>query len=297
MRTFRLLLVPLALLPLGCESGLPPLDTGGSIFTIGSRLRPATLIRPRDYVVGTPVPVVMLLHGYGGHPRAIDRYFGISRQVNHDQFAVILPRGTRNIWGERFWNATDFCCDYGNDDPDDAGYLNNLYEQAGYYVATDGVYVLGFSNGGFMAYRMACESMPGLKGIASLAGSTFHDPNRCAGATPIPVLHLHGTNDSTIWYQGGFRGSEAGDLHYPGARQAVERWAARAGCDVDAAQHLDPIDLVLSLPGEETLPLRYEANCRDGIRLELWTIDGGPHAPDFDSIEFGRRLISWLFSN
>lgn len=297
MRAFRLLLVPMVLLPLGCESGLPPLETGGSIFTIGGRLRPATLIRPRDYVVGTPIPVVILLHGYNGHSGAIDRYFGISRRVNRDQFAVILPEGTRNLSGQRFWKATDFCCDYWDYDPDDVGYLNSLYEQAAYYVATDGVYVLGFSNGGFMAYRMACESMPGLKGIVSLAGTTFHDPNRCAGATPIPVLHLHGTNDSTVWYRGGFRRSEAGDFHYPGAPEAVERWAVRAGCDVDAAQNLEPIDLVLNLPEEETLPLRYEANCGDGIRLELWTIDGGPHVPNFDSVELGRRLISWLFSN
>lgn len=296
MRSFRLLLASLVLLPLACESDLPPTeDPGQSIFTIGG-LRPATLIRPLDYVPGTPIPILILLHGYNSHSGAINRYFGISRRVNYEQFAVILPEGSKNPNGQRFWNATDYCCDFWNTEPDDVGYLNSLYEEAAAYVNTSGVYLLGHSNGGFMAYRMACESMPELKGIVSLAGTTFYDPNRCEGARPVPVLHLHGTSDGTIWYGGGYRGSGAGNIHYPGAAQTVERLADRAGCDVGAAAELESIDLVLNLPEAETHPMRYEAGCTDGIGLELWTIEGGSHAPNFDSIEFGRILLNWLFN-
>ena len=294
MRTFKLLLAPLALLPLACESE-PIVHETESIFTIGG-LRPATLIRPLDYVAGTAIPVVIMLHGYNSHSGAINRYFGISRRVNNDHFAVILPEGSKNPNGQRFWNATDYCCDFWNTEPDDVGYLNSLYEEAADYVTRAGVYLVGHSNGGFMAYRMACESMPGLRGIVSLAGTTFDDPNRCEGANPVPVLHLHGTSDGTIWYGGGFRRAAAGDFHYPGAAQTVERLAARAGCDVDAAQDLEPIDLELNIPDAETQPSRYEAGCGNGIDLELWTIEGGSHIPSFDSNDLGRRLISWLFN-
>lgn len=297
MRSFRLFLVPLALLPLACESDLPPTeDPGESIFTIGAP-RPATLIRPVDYVVGTPIPVVILLHGYNSHSGAINRYFGISRRVNNDHFAVILPEGSKNPNGQRFWNATDYCCDFWNTDPDDVGYLNSLYEEAAAYVNTNGVYLIGHSNGGFMAYRMACESMPELKGIVSLAGTTFYDPDRCEGATPVPVLHLHGTSDGTIWYGGGYRGSGTGNIHYPGAAQTVERWADRAGCNLDAAAELESIELVLNIPDAETHPTRYEAGCGDGLALELWTIENGSHAPSFSTVEIGRRMIHWLYSN
>ena len=297
MRSFKLLLVPLAVLPLACESDLPPTEdpVQQSIFTIGG-LRPATLIRPTDYVVGTPIPVVILLHGYNSHSGAINRYFGISRRVNDDQFVAILPEGSKNPNGQRFWNATDYCCDFWNTEPDDVGYLNGLYQEAAAYVNTDGVYLLGHSNGGFMAYRMVCESMPGLKGVVSLAGTTFYDPNRCEGATPVPVLHLHGTSDGTIWYGGGFRGSATGNIHYPGAAQTVERWAGRAGCDLDAAAELESLELVLNIPEAETHPTRYAAGCGDGIALELWTIEGGSHAPGFNA-DIGRRMIHWLFSN
>lgn len=293
MRTFRLLLAPLVLVSLACETRQVAHE-GDSIFEIGG-LRPATLIRPLDYVAGTPIPVVILLHGYNNHSQGINRLFGISRRVNIDQFTVILPEGTKNPGGQRFWNATDYCCDFWNTEPDDVGYLNSLYEEAGEYVTPDGVYLIGHSNGGFMAYRMACESMPGLKGIVSLAGTEFNDRSVCDGADPVSVLHLHGTSDPTIWYGGGFRSSAAGLFHYPGASQTVQRWAERAGCDVDAAADLEPIDLVLNIPDEETLPLRYEAGCGDGLAAELWTIEGGPHWPNFDPIEIGGVVLSWLF--
>ena len=295
MRSFRLLLAPLALVSLACGSDMAPGETSESIFEIGG-LRPASLIRPMDYVAGTPIPVVIVLHGYNSHSGAINRYFGISRRVNPDRFAVILPEGSKNPNGQRFWNATDYCCDFWNTDPDDVGYLNSLYEEAADYVTTAGMYLIGHSNGGFMAYRMACESVPELKGIVSLAGTTFDDPNRCEGANPVPVLHLHGTDDATIWYGGGFRRSAAGDFHYPGAAQTVQRWADRAGCDVDGAADLESMDLVSNIPDAETHPTRYESGCGDGIALELWTIEGGGHGPSFNSIDIGGRVISWLFN-
>ena len=294
MRTFRMLLVPLVLLPLACVTD--PVDhEADSIFEIGG-LRPATLMRPLDYVPGTPIPVVIVLHGYNSQSKAINRYFGISRRVNMDHFAVILPEGSKNPGGARFWNATDYCCDFWDYDPDDAGYLNSLYEEAAEYVTPDGVYLIGHSNGAFMAYRMACDSMPGLKGIVALAGTEFDDRTRCDGATPTPVLHLHGTSDGTIWYGGGFRRSAAGDVHYPGASHTVQRWAERAGCDVEAAADLEPMDLVLNIPDAETLPLRYDAGCRDGIRAELWTVEDGSHAPGFDPLELGKLVLAWLFN-
>ena len=79
MRTFKLLLAPLALLPLACESE-PIVHETESIFTIGG-LRPATLIRPLDYVAGTAIPVVIMLHGYNSHSGAINRYFRLFTRI------------------------------------------------------------------------------------------------------------------------------------------------------------------------------------------------------------------------
>ncbi len=291
MKYFTWMVVPAALAVAACDS-TPPEEPRPYRFTIGGE-RPASLTRPYEYVAGTPIPVVIVLHGYGGNSTGIDRYFGISRRLHQDHYAVILPSGTLNQSGRRFWDATDFCCDFWGDDPDDVGYLNDLVEEAADYVEPEGVYLVGLSNGGFMSYRMACESMPKLGGIVNLAGASFHDPKRCDGARPISILHIHGTADATIRYDGGSR--SGGTVRYPGARETVERWASRADCVIQAGETLDSLDLVAGIPGAETTPLRYRTGCRNGTTFELWTIRDGPHVPGFNSAELGGLLTSWLF--
>ena len=95
-------------------------------------------------------------------------------------FLYCYPDGTIDRWGNRFWNATDACCDFGNTGVDDAGYLRGVIEEIARRFAVDRkrVYLIGHSNGGFMAYRMACQSADLIAGIASLAGTTFLEPSQ-----------------------------------------------------------------------------------------------------------------------
>ena len=121
-------------------------------------------------------------------------------------FLYCYPDGTIDRWGNRFWNATDACCDFGNTGVDDAGYLRALIEEIARRFAVDRkrIYLVGHSNGGFMAYRMACQSADLIAGIASLAGTTFLDPSRCAPSEPVNILHIHGTADdidSLRWWR------------------------------------------------------------------------------------------------
>jgi polyhydroxybutyrate depolymerase len=69
-------------------------------------------------------------------------------------------------------------------------------------VDTKRMYSGGFSNGGYMSYRLACEASELLAGIYVVAGafskeSTFSCQKQ---VKPIPVVHFHGTEDSTIRY-------------------------------------------------------------------------------------------------
>ncbi len=263
------------------------------VRTIGGE-RPATLMLPGGYDGDSPIPLVMVLHGFTGNAGWTDDRFGISKRVDSDDIAVVLPNGTRNPEDQTFWNATDFCCNFHGSTVDDVGYLNSLVEDAAAHMAVDGVYLIGLSNGGFMSYRMACESMPGLRAIASVAGTSFEEAARCDGARPISVLHIHGTADRTIRYEGGGR---RGGARYPGAEETVHRWANRAGCDMEAAQTMASMDLVEVLPDEETDVMRYRSGCEDGLRVELWTIEDGPHVPGFDPDDFGARVVAWLLGS
>ncbi len=253
--------------------------------------RPATLTLPSDYEAGTPIPLVIVLHGFTSNAEWTDAYFGISRRIESDRIAVILPNGTRDSQERSFWNATDFCCNLQGSEVDDVAYLNGLVEEAAEHMAVDGVYLIGLSNGGFMSYRMACESMPELRAIASVAGTTFQDPARCEGARPISILHIHGTADRTIRYAGGGR---EGGARYPGAEETVHRWAARAGCEMEAAEAMPAMDLVEALPDDETDVTRYDTGCDGGLRVELWTVEDGGHVPGFDADDFGARVVAWF---
>lgn len=260
------------------------------VRTIGGD-RPATLTLPGDYAAGTPIPLVIVLHGFTSNAEWTDAYFGISRRIESDRIAVILPNGTRDSQDRSFWNATDFCCNLQGSEVDDVAYLNGLVEEAAEHMAVDGVYLIGLSNGGFMSYRMACESMPELRAIASVAGTTFQDPARCEGARPISILHIHGTADRTIRYAGGGR---EGGARYPGAEETVHRWADRAGCEMEAAEAMPAMDLVEALPDDETDVTRYDTGCDGGLRVELWTVEDGGHVPGFDADDFGARVVAWF---
>ena len=107
-----------------------------------------------------------------------------------------MANGTRDPDGNRFWNATDFCCDLHNTQVDDVKYLSGLLEEAATHIAVERIFALGHSNGGFMSYRLACEGIPGLVAIASLAGTSFlaippvalsHPRSQCCKSTARPT--------------------------------------------------------------------------------------------------------------
>ncbi len=257
--------------------------------TIGGE-RTAQLLLPAERG-DEPMPLVLSLHGYGGDSEGQDWYFGLSARVVEYGFALIVPQGTADSSGNAFWNATDGCCNFYGSDVDDYGWLSELVAEAREIVEISGVYSVGYSNGGFMSYRVACDGLEGLVAIASLAGSSFGDPERCADASAVSVLQIHGTLDMQTPY-GGTLEYEGG---YPGAVELVTRWAERAGCDFDSAVALTNVDLEMAIAGAETSVQRVREGCSEGITIELWTIEGGDHFPDFQE-DWPDRLLRWLFN-
>ena len=265
-------------------------DAGGEPeqITIGGE-RTAELVLPSGHGE-VPIPLVVSLHGYGGDAEIHDWYFGLSERVAEYGFALITPEGTVDERGNRFWNATDSCCNFHGSEVDDYGWMRSLVAEAAEMVDLSGVYLVGHSNGGFMSYRMACDGLDGLAAIVSLAGSSFGDPARCDGAAPVSVLQVHGTADVDIPYEGTLEY----DGGYPGAVELVERWGERAVCDLDEVEQLEPIDLDASIDGSETTVQRTREGCVEGITIELWTIAGGSHGPDFQA-DWSDHLLRWLF--
>lgn len=246
--------------------------------------RPAPVHLPAAYDARESWPLVILLHGYRATGAVQDSYLGVSKWVDDAGFVLVIPDGTRSAAGFQFWNATAFCCDFEGQNPDDATYIRGLVNEAKLRFSIDArrVYLLGHSNGGFMAYRMACEAGDIITAIASLAGTTFSSGESCRGTGPVSVLQIHGTADRTIAYEG--------NRYYPGAVETVERWRARNHCG--EFEDKRPLGLVSSLAGEETA-VQSAAGCDEDTTVELWTVAGGSHVPFFQPA-FMEQTLQFL---
>jgi len=250
--------------------------------------RPYGLKVPQGYEGQQPIPLVILLHGYGADGSSQEAYFRLGALADRKTFLLAYPDGTPDLLGNRFWNATDACCDFFNSGVDHVGYLNAVIDEIAseYRVDRGRVYVVGHSNGAFMAHRFACDHAGQVAAIVTLAGMQWEDEARCPAASPVSVLHVHGTNDQFVLYGGGatLKG------RYPGAEETVNTWAAKNGCTGSLVATGRQLDLDENLPGEDTAVDRY-SGC-SSVDVELWTINGGGHVPAFNE-QWPERI--WEF--
>lgn len=273
------------------DAGAPDAAFAMRVYVGGDR--PARVYVPAAYDGVAALPLVVLLHGYGIDGATQDLYWGLSRRVDADGFFLVVPDGTLDASGSRFWNATPACCDFGHVGVDDVAYIRGLVAEMKSRFAVDParVFATGHSNGGFMSHRLACDAADDFAAIASLAGSTFLDAADCTPSQPVSVLELHGDMDPDVVYTG-----VAGE--YPGAVETVDRWAALDMCDTTAGPILSdaPIDLDAAIGGSETTLRRWSTGCAHGTEATLWTIVGAGHAPAFGR-GFAPSLVAWLLAH
>ena len=245
---------------------------------------------PKSFDGKTPLPLVIMAHGYGVTGALQEILFRLQPQAEERGFLYVYPDASLNRIGDSSWNATDACCN--DSDVDDTAYLNHIIDEvsATYNVDPTRIFLAGHSNGGFMSYRMACDHADRIAAIVSLAGATFLDAEKCAPSEPVSILQIHGTDDGTIGYDGGF--TPIGT--YPSAAATVAAWATYNGC-TDASESLGAIDLGILLAGDETTRQAFTGCPVDGA-VELWTMNDGPHIP-LPTANFAADLVDWFFAH
>jgi polyhydroxybutyrate depolymerase len=242
---------------------------------------------------GAAEGVLLALHGYGDTGANFAEALGLPALARREGFVLVAPDGTPDLRGNRFWNATDACCNFFDNTVDDVAYLRGLLEEvaAANHVDRRRRYVLGLSNGAFMAHRLACEAADEIAAIVPISGTTWSDPGRCRPRSPVSVLQVHADADRIILYGGGGHVLGLGRGDYPGAGATVERWARLDACSGTRAPLPPPLDLD-SEPGAETM-VEQITSCPAGVDLRLFTMRGAPHVPAF-APAFGERVWSWL---
>ncbi len=277
MRTASLALLLLA--ACGDDGGPRPTTFGGD--------RPTELKAPASLTDGKDYPLVVVLHGYGANGFVQSAYFGAAQLPGMDAALVLAPDGTVDSTGKQFWNADPACCDFDGKKPDDVAYIGGMIDDVldTWPVDRKQVYIVGHSNGGFMAYRMACERADVIAAIAPLAGLAASDASKCNPSRAVNVLHMHGTADETVPY------GPTAAIGTVGALGSVAQWAGKNGCGTTRTPGGD-LDLVPNLTGAET-HRSTEDGCPAGGAVELWSIEGGGHIPAFGP-NLLESLMTWF---
>ena len=272
-------------------SGTPTPTPGQPKTTFGGD-RPAQLAIPPAYDPLVPAPLLVVLHGYSISGSIQLAYMGLTGLPASDGVFVIAPDGLVDGDGNRFWNATNACCNFYGSTVDDVAYLRDLIAEirVEFNIDPARIHLLGHSNGAFMAHRMACDEPNLIASVVALAGTNWDDETLCEPAVPVSVLQIHGTADGTIAYAGGSNGV---GRTYPGAVESTSDWAADDGCAATFTTDPNPIDLTSGIVGAETQVDRADT-CPAGIGVELWTIAGGSHTPDFGDGSFAAKTWTWL---
>ncbi|HEU4727490.1 MAG TPA: hypothetical protein VFT22_06370 [Kofleriaceae bacterium] len=254
------------------ESQPPPRIFGGD--------RPAELEVPGVLQSSRRFPLVVVLHDYGTDGATQKDYFNLGNFAPSDAGFLIAPEGLTDTQGKQFWNADPSCCDHDHKNPDDVGYLGNLIDEirVAWPIDPKAIMVIGYGNGGSMAYRLACERADVVSNVVVLAAPMITTP--CTPADPVNVLHIHGTQDSVTPY------SVAG--------QSIQQWAVFDHCGT-ARSTGSAMDIDDTIAGNETLT-EDVSGCPTGVSVELWTIEGGTHMPGL-AVQFGATMQAWLSSH
>jgi polyhydroxybutyrate depolymerase len=265
------------------SSGAAEVSFGGA--------RPFRLFVPSTYNAAFPAPLIISLHGYAQSGDKFEKYLKLTPVAEARGILYVHPDGTADKSGTRFWNATPECCDIHKPKVDDNGYLTSIIDQISksYSVDPDRIYIIGHSNGGFMANTMACLHADRFAAVVSLAGGGYAKSSMCKPSSPINILEIWGTKDVT------FTGNHMMGKFVPGAVKTAAIWGALDHCSKTTYVLPQKLDLDSKQKGSETTQRQY-TECKDNADVEFWTIAGAPHVPTL-SKNFTVDIVDFLLAH
>lgn len=246
-------------------------------FTIqhGGQTRMYRVHVPTGYDPATPAPLLVAMHGGGGNMdyQANDTYYGQITQSDRRGFVAVFPNGfskRRNGWFAT-WNAGNCCADARDQNIDDVGFIRQVVTNITRQMNIDRsrVYATGMSNGGMMAYRLACEMPDVFSAIAAVAGTD--NTRSCTPRSPVSILHIHARDDGWVQFTGG-AGPDTRDISkvtdFTSVASSVAKWVRLNGCPATHQRSLEKPGAFCEL----------YSPCRDQARVQLCVTDSGGHS-------------------
>ena len=228
-----------------------------------------------------PTALVFLLHG---HTDSIERLAGPRSPMaaweaiaDRNGLVLVAPQGLRGSDDKTGWNDCRADAD-SNPNEDDAGFLVALSStlEREYRIAHARHYVVGTSNGGMMALRMAIEHPQWTTAVGAIVAAMPAHSECAPLCRVVPVMFVNGTADPLVPFDGGpvaerYGGQRGAVLSTPAS---ITLWTRLAGAGTSpvrvALPDLDRDDD--STVVEETWSMR---DGRPAVRL--LRVEGGGH--------------------
>lgn len=231
-------------------------------------------IGDRSYDIDLPersrgAPLILALHGGGGSAGQFARSSGLSRPANRLGYAVIYPEGTGRA---ATWNG-GYCCGMAQRrGTDDVAFLDAVVADAVARFGLDGgrVYLTGMSNGSIMAETYAALRPARVRAVAGVAGTM--DTRRYAPAAPVPLLHIHGTQDPMVPYAGGQGDTSLTRTDFAPVAAVEAAFLRPFPVLARTERVIDPAP-----DGMRTVERNY-ADGKGRVQIRIMTVEGGGHA-------------------
>lgn len=232
---------------------------------------------------GARAPILVALHGTGGSGERLRTFMGgaLESLAEHHGFVVAYPDAVQGSWNTC---RSAESAKASRNGVDDVAMVSAVARQLVTRFGSDstGVFALGYSGGGHLAYRLALEGSEVVRGVAVIAAN-LPVPEQLA-CTPsgraMSLMIVNGTSDMINPYDGG---AVTGPLGQPlGRVRSAAETASYFGAAIGA-----PAPAYDEPVGDAVDRLVWTRH--DGLRVALYTVRGGGH-----SIPGGRSRLPSL---
>lgn len=230
---------------------------------------------PPSYAAGKPTPLLIVLHGGGGDMsiQADEKYYHQISKSDAEGFVAVFPNGVSAFKSGKLatWNAGKCCGQARDKKSDDVGFIKEIIKKTKEQLSIDStrIFATGMSNGGMMAYRLACELPGTFRAIAAVAGTD--NTESCQPSQPVSILHIHAKDDDHVLFEGGAGKNAFRDRtqvnEFTSVAASISQWRKIDGCDEKPKRILDKKGATCDLYA-----------CKAGSAVQLCVTDSGGHS-------------------
>jgi len=240
----------------GTAAGAIPVGSSSYSIAVGGRARTYIVYRPA--VLPAAAPLVVMMHGGFGTASQAEKSYRWNGEADAGHFLVAYPDGLNRAWNTDGGGCCGIPAKTGVNDTAFITAMVGAIEQAT-GVDAKRVYATGISNGGIMAYTLACQTNL----FAAIGPDSATELAPCPDPARVSVIAIHGTADTRIPYNGGL-GQGAGHIDGPSVPSVNVGWRRVDGCGQPA----------VTTAGAVTASA---ASCPGGRSVVLVTVAGAGH--------------------